>query len=147
MHLPSCCCLSAAPYTCVVHMSLGRCQGLAGNVCLTAKHTCSLHPAKPFSCWLLGWVISTLQTPCLCSLSAEEISLSLSLSHFFSPTTFLHRSLAPSFPAFLFQLSFHFIKKKEKEKNQNLFAMLFAETCTRGLFYAKLCASGLHCPP
>ena len=89
--LPS---LSPAPHAGVLHTSLGQSQGLAGNACFTAKHTCFLQPAKPFSCWLLGWMIISLQTPCLHSFLMEERIPSLSLSLSFSLSLSLSLSLS-----------------------------------------------------
>lgn len=83
--LPS---LSPAPHACVVHMSLRRCQGLADNDCFTAKHTCFSQPAKPFNCWLLGWMLISLQTSCLHSFYFHGRKNPFSLSHSFPPLPF-----------------------------------------------------------
>lgn len=111
---------------------LGRCQGLAGNACFTAKHTCFLQPAKPFSCWLLGWMIISLQTPSPHSLSMKKripsLSLSLSQSLFLNPPflspfpPLLLLSLSPFLSLFLFGwILFSFYK----DKNKNIFWMFF----------------------
>lgn len=100
--LPS---LSPVPHACVVHMSLGGCQGPADNVCFTAKHTCFPQPAKLFSCWLLGWMLISLQTSCLHSFSSyrRKNPFSLSLTPFLPSPSNLSSSLLFSFPSiFLF---------------------------------------------
>ena len=106
--LPS---LSPVPHACVVHMSLGGCQGLADTACFTAKHTCFLQPAKLFSCWLLGWMLISLQTSCLHSFSfpGRKNPFSLSLTPFLPSPSNLSSSLL---------FSFHFFCKNYGKRKQ-----------------------------
>lgn len=115
LHSPLLPSLSPVPHACVVHMSLGGCQGLGDNVCFTTKHTCFPQPAKLFSCWLLGWMLISLQTSCLHSFSfcRRKNPFSLSLSLLSSPPLpiSLPLSFSPSRPSFFsVGICSHFIK-------------------------------------
>lgn len=127
-------------------MSLGRCQGLAGNACCTAKHTCSRSLPNPLAagCWAARLSPFRPHAFMLHPLSMERrTSLSLSLlfhlsSFAFSLPPTSSFSPSPFFPSlFLGGLCPHFIKSNDNKK-ENLFCVLFAETCRQGSFCAKV---------